>query len=70
MGQVAGSLFLKRVGRLGDSPRRRPNRQVHRIDSRPAPENKKTDVAEHPQVFDHVGLVVIWLPGTAGSPFI
>ena len=31
---------------------------------------KKTDVAEHPQVFDHVGLLVDGLPGTAGSPFI
>jgi hypothetical protein len=30
---------------------------------------KKTDVAEHPQVFDHVGLLVIGLPDTVGSPF-
>jgi len=26
-------------------------------------------VAEHPQVFDHVGLLVNRLPGTAGLPF-
>ena len=32
--------------------------------------NKKTDVAEHPQVFDHVGLLVNGLLGTAGLPFI
>jgi hypothetical protein len=32
--------------------------------------NKKTDVAEHPQVFDHVGLLVNELPGPSGSPFI
>jgi hypothetical protein len=31
---------------------------------------KKTDVAEHPQVFDHVGLLVNRLPGTAGLPLI
>jgi hypothetical protein len=37
---------------------------------RVAPHKQKTDVAEHPQVFDHVGLLVNGLPGTAGSPFI
>ena len=32
---------------------------------------KKTDVAEHLyQVFDHVGLLVNWPPGTAGLLFI
>jgi hypothetical protein len=31
---------------------------------------KKTDVAEHPQVLRHVGLLVNGLPGTAGLPFI
>jgi hypothetical protein len=31
---------------------------------------KKTDVAEHPEVFDHVGLLVNRLPGRAGPPFI
>jgi hypothetical protein len=29
-------------------------------------ENKKADVAEHPKVFDHVGLLVNEPPGTAG----
>jgi hypothetical protein len=28
--------------------------------------NKKTDVADHPQVIDHVGLLVNEPPGTAG----
>jgi hypothetical protein len=32
--------------------------------------NKKTDVPEHPEVFDHVGLLVNRLPGIAGLPFI
>jgi len=32
--------------------------------------DKKTDVVEHPQVFDHVGLLVNWPPGTAELPFI
>jgi hypothetical protein len=31
--------------------------------------NKKTDVAEHPEVFDHVGLLVNELPGPAGLSF-
>jgi hypothetical protein len=32
-------------------------------------ETKKTDVAEHPAVFDHVGLLVNRPTGTAGLPF-
>jgi len=31
---------------------------------------KKADVVEHPEVFDHVGLLVNKPPGTAGLPFI
>jgi len=31
---------------------------------------KKTDVVEHPEVFDHVGLLVNEPPGTAGLPFV
>jgi hypothetical protein len=31
--------------------------------------NKKTDVADHPQVIDHVGLLINELPGTAGLLF-
>jgi hypothetical protein len=34
------------------------------------PQNKKTDVAEHPEVFDHAGLLVNELPGPAGLFFI
>ena len=30
---------------------------------------KKADVAVHPEVFHHVGLLVDELPGTAGLPF-
>ena len=29
---------------------------------------KKADVAEHPEVFDHVGLLVNRPPGTTGVP--
>jgi len=35
-------------------PKKRPTR------------TKKADVAEHPEVFDHVGLLVNEPPGTAG----
>jgi len=31
---------------------------------------KKADVVKHPEVFDHVGLLVIGLLGEAGLPFI
>jgi hypothetical protein len=31
--------------------------------------NEKADVAEHPQVFHHVGVLVNGPPGTAGLPF-
>jgi hypothetical protein len=31
---------------------------------------KKADVAEYPQVLDHVGLLFNEPPGTAGLPFI
>ena len=31
---------------------------------------KKADVDEHPEVFDHVGLLVNEPPGQAGLPFI
>jgi hypothetical protein len=34
------------------------------------PKTKKADMAEHPKAFDHVGLLVNGLPGTAGLPFI
>jgi hypothetical protein len=32
----------------------------------PLPRTKKADVAEHPEVFDHVGLLANEPPGTAG----
>jgi len=31
---------------------------------------RQADVAEHPEVFDHVGLLVNGLSGTAELPFI
>jgi hypothetical protein len=31
--------------------------------------NNKADVVEHPEVFDHVGILVNRPPGTAGLPF-
>ena len=34
------------------------------------PRTKKADVAEYPEVFDHVGLLVIEPPGKAGLLFI
>jgi hypothetical protein len=33
-------------------------------------DNKKADVAEHPKVFDHVGLLTNEPPGTTGLLFI
>jgi hypothetical protein len=36
----------------------------------PKPVPKKTDVAEHPEAFGHVGLLVNRPTGTAGLPFI
>jgi hypothetical protein len=30
---------------------------------------KKADMVEHPEVFDHIGLLVNGPPGTAGLPF-
>jgi hypothetical protein len=33
-------------------------------------EQKKADVADHPKVFDHVGLLTNEPPGTAGLLFI
>ena len=32
--------------------------------------NKKADVVKHPEVFDHVGLLVNEPPGQAGLPFV
>jgi len=31
---------------------------------------KKADVIEQLELFEHVGLLVNWLPGMAGTPFI
>jgi hypothetical protein len=34
------------------------------------PAKQKADVAEHPEAFDHVGLLVIGPPGETGLPII
>ncbi len=39
-------------------------------DSLKEQQTKKADVAEHPQVFNHVGLLGNGPPGHAGLPFI
>jgi hypothetical protein len=43
------------------------SRSIQRLLS---PENKKADVAEHPEVFDHVGLLFNEPPGKAELLFI
>jgi hypothetical protein len=40
------------------------------ITTAPSRHEKKADVVEHPEVCDHVGLLVDGPPGTAGLPFI
>jgi hypothetical protein len=35
-----------------------------------AESNKKADMVERPQAFDHIGLLVDWSAGTARLPFI
>jgi hypothetical protein len=47
--------------RLADDPLVRTHRRS---------QAKKADVAEHPEVFDHVGLLVNKPPGQAGLLFI
>lgn len=39
-----------------------------RCDCLTLPQTKKTDVVEHPGVFDHVGVLVNGPPGTTGLP--
>ena len=52
----------KRTYRL-QLPRRRRARCAAEVE-------KKADVVEHREVFDHVGLLVSEPPGVAGLPFI
>jgi hypothetical protein len=40
------------------------------LSSMPTISAKKTDVAEHPRVFRHIGLLFNEPPGTARLPFI
>ena len=62
-------------GSLGDraltvpTPFRDQADTKRRKKSRPS-KAKKNDVVEHPEVFDHVGLLVNEPPGMAGMPFI
>ena len=70
LGLVARSLLLESDCRLGNLLRHARIKVFHGI---PPSESvfarsrtKKADVAEHPEVFDHVGLLVNEPPGTAG----
>jgi len=36
----------------------------------PLPQTKKADVAKHPQMLNHVGLLFDEPPGVAGLPFV
>ena len=75
LGRVAGSLLLESDGRLGDLLRHGQIGLVHPVPPwclRPAgvtASEKKADVVEHPEAFDHVGLLVNEPPGPAGLPF-
>ena len=41
-----------------------------RVATANATKRKKTDVAKHPEAFNHVGLLVNEPPDTAGLPFL
>ena len=60
-----------RCGTVGSGDDRAANRFVpgDRGPSRAAT-SKKADMVEHPEVFDHAGLLVNEPPGIAGLPFI
>jgi hypothetical protein len=62
--------FQKFVGRIV-SLRQQRRRLPRDFSGCPTtPKTKKADVAEHPKVFDHVGLLFNEPPGTAGLLFI
>src|SRR5690349_15499658 len=75
-GYVARSLLLEYASSLGDLLRHGEFRLIHRVRSwclRPSDaidREKKTDVVEHPEVFDHAGLLANEPPDSAGLPFI
>jgi hypothetical protein len=69
--------FVQELLPLQGSGERSPNRaspsgSLLVTAGRPAPlrANKKADVVEHREVFDHVGLLVNEPPGRAGLPFV
>jgi hypothetical protein len=47
-----------------------PARRAYGYERLLSPETKKADVAEHPKVFDHVGLLTNEPPGTTELLFI
>ena len=51
------ALFIKSIFRAGNH-------------SMAPPENKKAAVAEHPEVFDHAGLLFNGRPSSPGLPFV
>ena len=67
-------LLLEGARHVRDLIRYRSFRGVHDdlllIPPQPREPNKKTDVAEHPKVFHHVGLLVNEPPSPAGLLFI
>ena len=75
LGRVACSLLLESGCRLGDLLCHGQIGLFHPVPPwclRPpgvTASEKKADVAEHPEAFDHVGLLVNELPGPAGLPF-
>ena len=75
LGPVAGTQLLECAGSYGDLLRHGRIGFVHRFVpgecDHPSPtQTKKAGVVEHPEVFDHAGLLVNEPPGKAGLPFI
>jgi hypothetical protein len=66
--------LLASAGRFGHVLRPGRTRFVQRFVPRECdrfwPTQKKAGVVEHPEVFDHAGLLINGPPGKAGVPFI
>jgi hypothetical protein len=72
---VPRPLLLKGASHVRDLIRYRSFRGIHfvhqvLIPPQPREPNKKADMAEHPKVFHHVGLLVNEPSGSAGLLFI
>ena len=62
--------FTKAFSSFRDPWIRKPIRDIGQSPSDAPRSEKKADVIEHSEVFDHVGLLVNGPLGTAGAPFI